>query len=64
MSGRLEWRGLMRLGLGRLGLTPETFWAMSPAELMAAAEGRGLLTVAERPALEALMAAFPDEDSR
>lgn len=61
---RLDWRGLMRLGLGRLALPPETFWAMSPAELTAAAEGRGVVAVVERPALEALMAAFPDEDRR
>jgi uncharacterized phage protein (TIGR02216 family) len=54
----------MRLGLGRLALPPETFWAMSPAELTAAAEGRGVVAVVERPALEALMAAFPDEDRR
>lgn len=28
MSG-LDWPGLMRAGLGRLGLTPKEFWALT-----------------------------------
>jgi uncharacterized phage protein (TIGR02216 family) len=52
----------MRLGLGRLGLAPATFWAMTPTELRRAAEGR-FGSAAEplgRAALGALMARHPD----
>lgn len=34
----------MALALGRLGLDPETFWAMTPGEFTALLEGRGFLT--------------------
>lgn len=30
----------MKVGLGKLQLTPEQFWAMSPGELRAMAHGR------------------------
>lgn len=33
MSG-IEWPALMRAGLGRLGLRPAEFWALTPADLM------------------------------
>lgn len=58
MSG-LDWPGLMRLGLGRLGLTPDRFWALTPAELrlMAGIEARPACT---RSAFDALSRAFPD----
>lgn len=29
-----DWPGLMRAGLGRLGLRPEEFWRLTPAELV------------------------------
>lgn len=52
----------MTLGLGRLKLDPATFWAMSPGELRAAAEGYlGLPPAApDRTTLAALMRRFPD----
>ena len=53
----------MRLAFGRLGLAPETFWAMTPAEFRTALEGAGLLAAGgglTRPRLEALMRAHPD----
>ncbi len=63
-AGPTDWAGLMRLGLGRLGLAPETFWAMTPAELWAALEGAGILKRAapalDRGGLARLMAAYPD----
>jgi uncharacterized phage protein (TIGR02216 family) len=67
VSGRgsgVDWPVLMRLGLGALRLAPEAFWAMTPVELIRAAEGAGLTGVREaalsRSGLEALMAAHPD----
>ena len=53
----------MALGLGVLRLSSAQFWALSPRELHAAS--RGLYPqrtdAATRSALDALMAAFPDE---
>lgn len=57
MTG-LPWPALMRAGLGRLRLPPETFWAMTPREL-AAALGQGPAPL-DRAGLAALMAAHPD----
>ena len=53
----------MAFGLGRLRLSPQSFWAMTPRELAAAMrvwrrdEARSI----EQDALERLMRAFPDE---
>lgn len=64
----VDWPGLMRLGLGALGLAPETFWAMTPAEFRFALEGAGLVAphghAMDRDALETLMTAFPDTGRR
>lgn len=60
---RIAWSGLMRLGLVQLRLTPEVFWGLTPAELMAIAgigEGRAALT---RAGLADLAARFPDQPS-
>jgi uncharacterized phage protein (TIGR02216 family) len=54
------WAELMSLGLGRLRLSPEAFWSMSPRELFAAA-GVRLHGPMARAALNDLMARFPDE---
>ena len=57
----------MALGLGVLKLSPRDFWAMTPAELAAAA--RGLNGRAGGPAplgrseFERLMARFPDMET-
>lgn len=64
-ANALDWKGLMRLGLGALRLSPEVFWAMTPAELMLALEGAGILPIGGRAPMGAarlaeLMAAFPD----
>jgi uncharacterized phage protein (TIGR02216 family) len=57
----------MSSGLGRLGLTPQAFWAMTPRELDAALRGHyGLDQAASlfsRSALDRLIAAFPDHDN-
>lgn len=65
MSDRVDWRNLMRLGLGALRLDPETFWSMTPDEFRCALEGAGLAAeggggAMSRTGLEALMQRFPD----
>ncbi|HEU0220833.1 MAG TPA: rcc01693 family protein [Paracoccaceae bacterium] len=61
MADRVAWPRLMRLGMGRLGLAPEVFWSLTPAELlvMAGIEG-GATAGMTRAALRALEAQFPD----
>jgi uncharacterized phage protein (TIGR02216 family) len=55
------WAAVMDLGLARLRLSPTQFWAMTPAELLAAAgKGGGALQPPDRGTLEALMARWPD----
>lgn len=65
MVDRIDWPGLMRLGLGALRLSPEIFWSMSPAEFRLALEGAGFLQPEsqlpmDRQALASLMIAHPD----
>lgn len=63
MAERIDWRHLMRLGLGVMRLPPDAFWAMTPGEFLAALEGAGLVPIGagmDRDALAALMAAYPD----
>lgn len=68
MSRRVDWAGLMRAGLGRvpagLGLAPDCFWSLTPAELriMLGVEA-GTLPLT-RARLEELAAAFPDTRGR
>jgi uncharacterized phage protein (TIGR02216 family) len=62
MSQRLDWAGLLRVGLVELRLAPDTFWGLTPAELMLIAglgPRRGAMT---RAGLDALIARFPDRD--
>ena len=63
-AGRIDWAGLMRLGLGTLRLPPDQFWSMTPHELSLALEGAGLKPVGglgmDRGTLERLMVAHPD----
>lgn len=57
---RIDWPGLMRAGLHGLGLTPDQFWRLTPAELrmmLGAAQAVPPLT---RARLEELAAAYPD----
>ncbi|GHE57548.1 hypothetical protein GCM10019059_16220 [Camelimonas fluminis] len=54
----------MAFGLGRLGLAPDVFWAMTPRELAAAMRGMGEADVAPgapaRADFACLTQAFPD----
>jgi len=57
----------METGLGRLGLRPRDFWAMTPRELDAAiagAFGPPADAAPGRGELESLMARYPDGDAR
>ncbi|MFI0396286.1 rcc01693 family protein [Paracoccus jiaweipingae] len=61
MSG-LDWPGLMRAGMQRLGLAPDVFWALTPAELalmLGIGPGDAGMT---RDRLAALAARFPDKE--
>ena len=64
MTERTDWPALMRVGLGVLRLSPDSFWSMTPIELCYALQGAGILPVGDggitRERLEALMAAYPD----
>lgn len=58
----VAWPQLMRLGMLQLGLAPEVFWALTPAELMfLAGAGQGQ-TMFSRDRLDELMAQYPDGD--
>ena len=67
MSGarHLDWSGLMRLGLGRLGLRPPEFWALTPAELLLMLGQGDAFSGQSGPldasGLAALAARFPDK---
>ena len=66
MSG-FPWGEAMRFGLGALKLASREFWGLTPRELAAAVEGAGGRARGrppERPVLDRLMAAFPDEETR
>ncbi len=63
MSGArgFDWAALMRAGLQGLGLSPDTFWRLGPAEfLVMLGEANGTAPMG-RDAFEALAARFPDE---
>ncbi len=62
MSERIDWPGLMRLGLGVLKLPPDVFWGMTPRELAAAAAPyrASAQGAPDRDALDRLMRRFPD----
>lgn len=57
---RIDWAGLMRLGLVELRLTPEVFWTLTPAELLLIAGVGPVRSPLTRAGLEALLARYPD----
>jgi uncharacterized phage protein (TIGR02216 family) len=59
MSG-IDWPGLMRLGLRQLGLPPDVFWRLTPAELRFLAGAEAGAAPLSRAGLEALARNFPD----
>ncbi|MBD3766098.1 MAG: phage tail assembly chaperone [Rhodobacterales bacterium] len=64
MTG-IDWPGLMRAGLrrselGGLGLTPEVFWRLTPAELRLMLGAEAAVPPLTRARLDELARAFPD----
>lgn len=58
-----QWPQLMRAGMGHLRLTPEQFWAMTPAELMLMLGHGGGAAPMGRARLADLLRAYPDDPS-
>ena len=57
-----DWPVLLTTGVQRLGLRPEEFWRLTPAEL-ALMLGQGVSeTSLARAGLEQLMSAYPDSE--
>lgn len=56
----IDWPGLMRAGLVGLGLAPEAFWRLTPAELRLMLGVDRAAPPLTRARLEELAAAFPD----
>jgi uncharacterized phage protein (TIGR02216 family) len=57
---RVAWGRLMRLGIGQLGLAPDVFWSLTPAELFLLAGIDGGQAAMTRAGLAELAARFPD----
>jgi len=62
---KFNWVELMRLGMLHLQLSPDQFWALTPAELvvMSGADAKAA-AVLTRSGLDALMAQYPDKNLR
>lgn len=61
MNG-FDWPALMRAGFRGLGLKPDEFWRLSPAELLLMlGEGSGSAPLT-RARLDELSRAYPDND--
>lgn len=59
-AGRFDWPALMQAGIKGLGLRPQEFWALTPAELELMLGTNTGIAPLQRGGLEALMADFPD----
>ncbi len=66
MSGPrgLDWPALMRAGLQGLRLTPDRFWALTPAELQLMLGTSSSQTPLLSDGLAALMDLYPDRSER
>ena len=60
MSGGLDWPGLMRAGIRGLGLRPDQFWALTPAELALMLGIHAGSPAMTRDRLTELAARYPD----
>ncbi len=61
MKTIMDWPGLMRVGLRGLGLQPDVFWSLTPAELLVMlGADQGADGPLGRSRLEELAAQFPD----
>ena len=59
MNG-IDWPGLMRVGLHGLGLAPEVFWRLTPAELRMMLGAEAAVPPLTRARLEELARCYPD----
>lgn len=59
MTG-LDWPALLRAGVQGLGLRPDEFWRLTPAELQLMLGDYGAQAPLLSAGLDALMAAYPD----
>ncbi len=57
-----DWPALMRAGMLGLGLRPDDFWRLTPAELRLMLGQGGDDVPMNRAGLEALRTAYPDKD--
>ncbi|SNR60839.1 rcc01693 family protein [Puniceibacterium sediminis] len=60
-SRPFDWAALLRAGLRGLGLTPDQFWALTPAELQVLLGDSTGSEPMGRARLEELAAAYPDK---
>ena len=58
--GGLDWPGLMRAGMQGLGLRPDQFWSLTPAELALMLGVDPASAPMTRSRLDALARAWPD----
>ncbi len=56
-----DWPGVMRAGMGSLGLHPEQFWKLTPAELVLMLGDPAAVAPLDRARLSELARAWPDE---
>ena len=57
---RIDWAGLMQMGIGGLRLSPDVFWRLTPAELaVMSGHGAGVAAMS-RARFGALARAYPD----
>ncbi|HQU69225.1 MAG TPA: phage tail assembly chaperone [Albidovulum sp.] len=56
-----DWPGLMRAGIGGLGLGPEEFWRLTPAELVLMLGDPTAVAPLGRARLGELVRAWPDK---
>jgi uncharacterized phage protein (TIGR02216 family) len=59
---RIDWAGLMRLGLVGLRLAPDVFWALTPGELLLIAGLGAAPGAMNRARLAAILERFPDRE--
>lgn len=57
---RIDWPGLLKVGLYDLRLSPEQFWKLTPLELRILLGVDGAQPALTRARLEELSTAFPD----
>lgn len=57
----LDWAALLRAGLQGLGLKPDEFWVLTPAELQLMLGDQDAQAPLLSSGLDALMATYPDK---